>query len=138
MKVVEQWQRQQKAGPPINRDGPGQDPGAHLSKLKNAEEPGAAVNRISPEPFYQILGSTYRILIEDPEQHVSARDTEGFLERQVRLIDELEGVYQGHGIEFVVIVRQVFGKPIIHYDKYNAGAAAYELLAQEVLARLDG
>jgi chromosome partitioning protein len=31
-----------------------------------------------------------------------------------------------------------FGKPIIHYDKYNAGAAAYELLAQEVLARLDG
>lgn len=30
-----------------------------------------------------------------------------------------------------------FGKPIIHYDKYNAGAAAYEILAQEVLARLD-
>jgi chromosome partitioning protein len=29
-----------------------------------------------------------------------------------------------------------FGKPIIHYDKYNAGAAAYELLAQEVLGRL--
>jgi len=31
-----------------------------------------------------------------------------------------------------------FGKPIIHYDKYSAGAAAYELLAQEVLGRLDG
>ena len=30
-----------------------------------------------------------------------------------------------------------FGKPIIHYDKYSAGAAAYELLAQELLARLD-
>ena len=30
-----------------------------------------------------------------------------------------------------------FGKPIIHYDKYNAGSAAYELLAQEVLARLN-
>jgi len=30
-----------------------------------------------------------------------------------------------------------FGKPIIHYDKYSAGAAAYELLAQEVLSRLD-
>ena len=29
-----------------------------------------------------------------------------------------------------------FGKPIIHYDKYSAGAAAYELLAQEVMARL--
>ncbi|HUB87725.1 MAG TPA: AAA family ATPase [Verrucomicrobiae bacterium] len=29
-----------------------------------------------------------------------------------------------------------FGKPIIHYDKYSAGAAAYELLAQEVQARL--
>ena len=30
-----------------------------------------------------------------------------------------------------------FGKPIIHYDKYSAGAAAYELLAQKVLARLE-
>ncbi|HOX57001.1 MAG TPA: ParA family protein [Candidatus Paceibacterota bacterium] len=30
-----------------------------------------------------------------------------------------------------------FGKPIIHYDKYSSGAAAYELLAQEFLARLE-
>jgi chromosome partitioning protein len=29
-----------------------------------------------------------------------------------------------------------FGKPIIHYDKYSAGSAAYELLAQEFLDRL--
>ena len=29
-----------------------------------------------------------------------------------------------------------FGKPIIHYDKYSSGSAAYELLAQEVLTRL--
>jgi chromosome partitioning protein len=29
-----------------------------------------------------------------------------------------------------------FGKPIIHYDKHSTGAAAYELLAQEVVARL--
>lgn len=29
-----------------------------------------------------------------------------------------------------------FGKPIIYYDKYSAGAAAYEVLAQEVLTRL--
>jgi chromosome partitioning protein len=30
-----------------------------------------------------------------------------------------------------------FGKPILHYDKYSSGAAAYEVLAQELLARLD-
>jgi chromosome partitioning protein len=30
-----------------------------------------------------------------------------------------------------------FGKPIIYYDKYSAGSAAYELLAQEVLERLN-
>ena len=30
-----------------------------------------------------------------------------------------------------------FGKPIIYYDKYSSGAAAYELLAQELLIRLD-
>ncbi len=29
-----------------------------------------------------------------------------------------------------------YGKPIIQYDPYGAGAAAYEVLAQEVLARL--
>lgn len=28
------------------------------------------------------------------------------------------------------------GKPIIHYDKYSAGAAAYEVLTQEVLGRV--
>jgi chromosome partitioning protein len=30
-----------------------------------------------------------------------------------------------------------FGKPIIHYDKYCSGSAAYELLAQEFLARIE-
>jgi chromosome partitioning protein len=29
-----------------------------------------------------------------------------------------------------------FGKPMIHYDKHNAGGVAYELLAQEFWARL--
>jgi chromosome partitioning protein len=29
-----------------------------------------------------------------------------------------------------------FGKPIIHYDKYSASAAAYEVFAVEVMARL--
>ena len=29
-----------------------------------------------------------------------------------------------------------FGKPIIHYDKYSSGAAAYQLLTEEVVARL--
>jgi chromosome partitioning protein len=29
-----------------------------------------------------------------------------------------------------------FGKPIIHYDKYSAGAAAYEVLTQELLQRI--
>jgi chromosome partitioning protein len=30
-----------------------------------------------------------------------------------------------------------FGKPIIHYDKYSAGAAAYDVLAGEVAKRLN-
>jgi chromosome partitioning protein len=29
-----------------------------------------------------------------------------------------------------------FGKPILHYDKYSAAAAAYDVLAQEVMQRL--
>jgi chromosome partitioning protein len=29
-----------------------------------------------------------------------------------------------------------FGKPIIHYDKYSTGAAAYQVLTQELLKRL--
>ncbi len=31
-----------------------------------------------------------------------------------------------------------FGQPIIYYDKYSAGAAAYEVLAQEFISRLEG
>jgi len=31
-----------------------------------------------------------------------------------------------------------FGQPIMYYDKYSSGAAAYELLAQEFIARLGG
>ena len=31
-----------------------------------------------------------------------------------------------------------FGKPIIHYDKYGAGAAAYEVFTGEVLKRIGG
>lgn len=31
-----------------------------------------------------------------------------------------------------------FGKPIIHYDKYNPGAAAYEVLTGEIVKRLKG
>jgi len=31
-----------------------------------------------------------------------------------------------------------FGKPIIHYDKYSAGAAAYEVLTEEFLKRVGG
>jgi chromosome partitioning protein len=30
------------------------------------------------------------------------------------------------------------GKPVIHYDKYSAGAAAYEVLTEEILKRLYG
>ena len=30
-----------------------------------------------------------------------------------------------------------FGKPIVHYDKYSAGSAAYELLTQELLKRIE-
>lgn len=30
-----------------------------------------------------------------------------------------------------------FGKPIIHYDKYSSGSAAYEILAQEFVKRLN-
>jgi len=29
-----------------------------------------------------------------------------------------------------------FGKPIIHYDKYSTGSAAYQLLTEEFLKRL--
>ncbi|MBM3831805.1 MAG: ParA family protein [Verrucomicrobia bacterium] len=49
----------------------------------------------------------------------------------------------GHAVFETVIPRTTrlaeapsFGKPIIYYDKYSAGAAAYEVLAQEVATRL--
>jgi len=63
------------------------------------------------------------------------------LSREV--VDEVRGLLNDRAFE-TVIPRSTrlaeapsFGKPIIHYDKYSASAAAYEVLAQEVLARLN-
>lgn len=58
-------------------------------------------------------------VVEEVRQHFGERVFETMIPRATRLAEAPS-----------------FGQPIIHYDKYNAGAAAYELLAQEVLARL--
>jgi len=58
-------------------------------------------------------------VVEEVRQHFGQKVFETLIPRATRLAEAPS-----------------FGKPIIHYDKYNAGAAAYELLAQEFLARL--
>jgi chromosome partitioning protein len=59
-------------------------------------------------------------VVSEVRQHFGERVFETMIPRSTRLAESPS-----------------FGKPIIHYDKYSSGAAAYELLAQEVLARLD-
>lgn len=66
---------------------------------------------------------------------------------RTRLSQQVVGEVRQHFSELVfdtVIPRTTrlaeapsFGKPIIHYDKYSAGASAYEVLTQEVLKRLE-
>jgi chromosome partitioning protein len=59
-------------------------------------------------------------VVTEVQQHFGERVFETMIPRSTRLAEAPS-----------------FGKPIIHYDKYSAGAAAYELLAQEFLARLE-
>ena len=59
-------------------------------------------------------------VIDEVRQHFGERVFETMIPRSTRLAEAPS-----------------FGKPIIHYDKYSSGAAAYELLAQEFLLRLD-
>ena len=59
-------------------------------------------------------------VVEEVRQHFGERVFETMIPRSTRLAEAPS-----------------FGKPIIYYDKYSTGAAAYELLAQELLARLD-
>jgi len=59
-------------------------------------------------------------VVEEVREHFGERVFETVIPRSTRLAEAPS-----------------FGKPIIHYDKYSAGAAAYELLAQEFLARVD-
>jgi chromosome partitioning protein len=59
-------------------------------------------------------------VVDEVRQHFGAQVFETVIPRTTRLAEAPS-----------------FGKPIIHYDKYSAGAAAYEVLAQEVLGRLD-
>jgi len=58
-------------------------------------------------------------VVSEVQQHFGAKVFETLIPRSTRLAEAPS-----------------FGKPIIHYDKYSASAAAYEVLAQEVLARL--
>ena len=58
-------------------------------------------------------------VVDEVRQHFGARVFETMIPRSTRLAEAPS-----------------FGKPIIHYDKYSSGAAAYELLAQEFIARL--
>ena len=65
---------------------------------------------------------------------------------RTRLSSQIVGEVRGHFGKTVfdtVIPRSTrlaeapsFGKPIIHYDPYNSGSAAYEVLTQELLMRL--
>jgi chromosome partitioning protein len=59
-------------------------------------------------------------VVEEVRQHFGERVFETLIPRSTRLAEAPS-----------------FGKPIIYYDKYSAGAAAYELLSQELLARLE-
>lgn len=58
-------------------------------------------------------------VVSEVREHFGARVFETMIPRSTRLAEAPS-----------------FGKPIIHYDKYSAGSAAYELLAQEFAARL--
>ncbi len=58
-------------------------------------------------------------VVDEVRQHFGERVFETVIPRSTRLAEAPS-----------------FGKPIIHYDKYSAGAAAYELLAQELLGRM--
>ncbi len=59
-------------------------------------------------------------VVEEVRQHFGDRVFETLIPRSTRLAEAPS-----------------FGKPIIHYDKYSTGSAAYELLAQEFLNRLE-
>ena len=58
-------------------------------------------------------------VVSEVREHFGARVFETMIPRSTRLAEAPS-----------------FGKPIIHYDKYSGGSAAYELLAQEFIARL--
>jgi chromosome partitioning protein len=58
-------------------------------------------------------------VVSEVREHFGARVFETMIPRSTRLAEAPS-----------------FGKPIIYYDKYSSGAAAYEVLAQEFLTRV--
>jgi len=58
-------------------------------------------------------------IVDEVRQHFGERVFETMIPRTTRLAEAPS-----------------FGKPIIHYDKYSSGSAAYEILAQEFLSRV--
>jgi chromosome partitioning protein len=58
-------------------------------------------------------------VVDEVRQHFGERVFETMIPRSTRLAEAPS-----------------FGKPILHYDKYSSGSAAYEILAQEFLSRV--
>jgi chromosome partitioning protein len=59
-------------------------------------------------------------VVSEVREHFGDREFETLIPRSTRLAEAPS-----------------YGKPIIHYDKYSSGSAAYELLTQEFIKRLD-
>ena len=70
-------------------------------------------------PRLELVG-VVMTMFDEVRQHFGERVFETLIPRSTRLAEAPS-----------------FGTPIIHYDKHSSGAAAYELLAQELLGRLN-
>ena len=85
--------------------------------------------RILIDPRLELLGVVMTMfdsrtklanqVVDEVRQHFGERVFETMIPRSTRLAEAPS-----------------FGKPIIHYDKYSSGSAAYEVLAQEFLNRV--
>jgi len=109
MGVLQGTQGQAEARPPSKSHGTAEDFLHHVSKVRNAEEPGVSINGRPPASLDPPFEGDEGITVEDSQEHGPPGDPQGFGKGGYGVLYEFQGGDEGHHIESIVVERKVFG-----------------------------
>lgn len=113
-RVFQDLKRHGQAGGPAQRRPAVKSLSGQFLEFEYTVEPGmTVVGILAPELFGTALERNDGVLVQAPEEYMTPGDPAGLPNGACRVVDEFQCGDEGHGIELVVLVRKVFGEPLV-------------------------